>query len=185
MDGYLWYVFVTNRIRRATKCGIIAFRTGVCCSKFPRRICKRNTIGIAIRVAYGVIVIWVYMFTILTWVNWLYCKVCTLNTFKSTHIQCIPIMCAAPHMSVIHTRLEKILQVYTRSCLHEGIHRFFIEVSWILMLPCLSWKEGRNWVLRRFQQLRPYRDEIETRNREEIPYSSRIVPRGLSVAERP
>ena len=46
-------------------------------------------------------------------------------------------------------------------------------------------KEGRNWALRRFQQLRSYRDEIETRNREEIPYSSRIVPRGLSVAERP
>ena len=46
-------------------------------------------------------------------------------------------------------------------------------------------KEGRNWVLRRFQQLRPYRDEIETRNREEIPYSSQIAPRGLSVAEGP
>ena len=46
-------------------------------------------------------------------------------------------------------------------------------------------KEGRNWVLRRFQQLRSYHDEIETRNREEIPYSSRVVPRGLSVAERP
>ena len=46
-------------------------------------------------------------------------------------------------------------------------------------------KEGRNWVLRRFQQLRSYRDEIETRNRKEIPYSSRLVPRGLSVAERP
>ena len=46
-------------------------------------------------------------------------------------------------------------------------------------------KEGRNWVLHRFQQLRSYRDEIETRNREEIPYSSRIVPRGLSVAEGP
>ena len=46
-------------------------------------------------------------------------------------------------------------------------------------------KEGRNWVLRRFQQLRSYRDEIETQNREEIPYSSRIVLRGLSVAEGP
>ena len=46
-------------------------------------------------------------------------------------------------------------------------------------------KEGRNWVLPRFQQLRSYRDEIETRNREEIPYSSRIVTRGLSVAKRP
>ena len=45
--------------------------------------------------------------------------------------------------------------------------------------------EGRNWVLRRFQKLRSYHDEIETRNQEEIPYSSRIVPRGLSVAEGP
>ena len=48
-----------------------------------------------------------------------------------------------------------------------------------------QWREGRNWVLRRFQQLRSYRDEIETRNREEIPYSSGIVPRGLSAAEGP
>ena len=46
-------------------------------------------------------------------------------------------------------------------------------------------KEGSNWVLRRFQQLRSYRDESETRNREEIPYSSQKVPRGLSVAEGP
>ena len=44
-------------------------------------------------------------------------------------------------------------------------------------------KDGRNLVLRRFQQLRSYRDEIETRHREEIHYSSRLVPRGLSVAE--
>ena len=40
-------------------------------------------------------------------------------------------------------------------------------------------------VLRRFQQLRPYHDEIEIGNREEIPFSLRIVPRGLSIAERP
>ena len=38
-------------------------------------------------------------------------------------------------------------------------------------------------VLRRFQQLSSYRDEIETRNQEEIPFSLRIVPRGLLVAE--
>ena len=46
------------------------------------------------------------------------------------------------------------------------------------------WRFG---VLRPFQKLRSYRDEIETRNREEIPYSSRIlvVPRGLLVAEGP
>ena len=50
-----------------------------------------------------------------------------------------------------------------------------------------GWKEGRNWVLRRFQQLtcRSYRDEIETRKREEIPYSSRTVPSGLSVTKGP
>ena len=48
-----------------------------------------------------------------------------------------------------------------------------------------SGKEGILRVLRRFQQLRSYRDEIETQNREETPYSSRIVPRGLSVAEGP
>ena len=46
-------------------------------------------------------------------------------------------------------------------------------------------KEGRNLVLRRFLQLRSYRGEIETWNRQEIPYSSRIVPMGLSVAEGP
>ena len=49
---------------------------------------------------------------------------------------------------------------------------------------CLTWKEGTK-VLRRFQQLRSYSNEIETRNREEIPFSSQIVPRGLSVAEGP
>ena len=38
----------------------------------------------------------------------------------------------------------------------------------------------KNRVLRRFQQLRSYRDDIETRNREEIPYSSRMVTRGVS-----
>ena len=42
-------------------------------------------------------------------------------------------------------------------------------------------KEG--WVLRRFQQSRSYRDEIETRDREEIPFSSRKVLRGLIVVE--
>ena len=45
--------------------------------------------------------------------------------------------------------------------------------------------EGKNWGFRRFQQLRSYRNEIETRNREEIPYSSLIVPRGNSVADGP
>ena len=46
-------------------------------------------------------------------------------------------------------------------------------------------KVGRNWVLHRFQQLnRSYRDEIETRNREEIPYSSRIVPMGSFCCRR-
>ena len=35
-------------------------------------------------------------------------------------------------------------------------------------------KEGRFGVLHRFQQLRSYHDEIETRNREEIPFSSQL-----------
>ena len=60
-----------------------------------------------------------------------------------------------------------------------------LNIYWFYVICYGYWKEGRNWVLRRFQQLRSYRDEIETRNREEITYSSRIVPRGLSVAERP
>ena len=41
-------------------------------------------------------------------------------------------------------------------------------------------KEGRNGDF-----LRSYRDEIKTRNWDEIPISSRIVPSGLSVAEGP
>ena len=65
--------------------------------------------------------------------------------------------------------------------LSPGTQVFPITYNWIV--PTL--KEGRNWGLRRFQQLRSYHDEIETRNREEIPYSSRIAPRGLSVAEGP
>ena len=46
-------------------------------------------------------------------------------------------------------------------------------------------EEGWNGFLRHFQHLRSNRDEIETPNRKEIPFSSQIVPRGLSVAERP
>ena len=46
-------------------------------------------------------------------------------------------------------------------------------------------KEGRNGFLNHFQQLRSYPKEIETQNWEEIPFSSRIVPRGLSVAKGP
>ena len=42
-------------------------------------------------------------------------------------------------------------------------------------------EERREGIRYYFQQLRSYRDEIETRNREEIPYSSRIVPGDLSV----
>ena len=46
--------------------------------------------------------------------------------------------------------------------------------------------EGRgNEVLYRFQQLRSYRDEIETRNWEKTPFSSRMVQRDLSDAEGP
>ena len=57
------------------------------------------------------------------------------------------------------------------------------------MLPTLrrhNSEEGRKvWLLRRFQQIRSYRDELESRNREEIPLSSGIVPRCLPVAEGP
>ena len=42
----------------------------------------------------------------------------------------------------------------------------------------LKKKEGRNGFYVTFN-----RDETETWNRDEIPFSSRIVPRGLSVAE--
>ena len=46
-------------------------------------------------------------------------------------------------------------------------------------------KDGRKeWVfLHRFQQLGSCGDELETLNQEEIPFSSQIVPRGLSVHE--
>ena len=37
-------------------------------------------------------------------------------------------------------------------------------------------KEGRNWFLHRFQQLRSYYDEIESGHREEMPYTLQIVP---------
>ena len=42
-----------------------------------------------------------------------------------------------------------------------------------------------NGGLRHFQQLRFYCDEIETRNWEEVSFSSLIVPRELSVEEEP
>ena len=42
-------------------------------------------------------------------------------------------------------------------------------------------KEGRNLCLHCFQQLRSHCDKIETRNWEEIPYSSQTVPTDLSV----
>ena len=47
-----------------------------------------------------------------------------------------------------------------------------------------SKKEGRNGPLRRFQQLGSYGYETETRNRQLIHFSSRIVRRGRLVAER-
>ena len=55
----------------------------------------------------------------------------------------------------------------------------------LFIVTFLPKKEERNWVLRRFQQLGSYRDEIGTHNQEEITYSSRIVPMDLSVAEGP
>ena len=52
----------------------------------------------------------------------------------------------------------------------QSLFRFFAKEA-----------KRRYVVLRRFQQFRSYRDEIETRNLEEIPFSSRIVTRGPSV----
>ena len=46
-------------------------------------------------------------------------------------------------------------------------------------------KEGMRNILGHFQQLRAYRDEIETCNLEEIPVSLQLVPRSRSVAEGP
>ena len=50
--------------------------------------------------------------------------------------------------------------------------------------PLEGRKEGNFGVSRRFQQLRSYRDEIETRNRKEIPFSLSIVPVGSFSCRR-
>ena len=51
-------------------------------------------------------------------------------------------------------------------------------------VPVIGWIDGTGFLLC-FQQLWPDRDEIETRNWEKIPFSSRFVPRGHSAAEVP
>ena len=51
--------------------------------------------------------------------------------------------------------------------------------------PCGVGREGGNWFYIASKQIRSHHDEIETRNREEIRYSLRIVPKCLSVAEAP
>ena len=48
----------------------------------------------------------------------------------------------------------------------------------------LGRKEGMGF-LRLFQQLRSCRNEVETRNREEIPFFSQMVSRGLLIAKEP
>ena len=45
-------------------------------------------------------------------------------------------------------------------------------------------KEGMG-ILRLFQQLRSYHDETEIRKREEITFTSQIIPRGLSDTDGP
>ena len=50
---------------------------------------------------------------------------------------------------------------------------------------CRKTKEGGFGVLRHFQQLRSYRDQMETWNWEDIPFSLQIDPTGLSVGEGP
>ena len=47
----------------------------------------------------------------------------------------------------------------------------------IIQVFSLAGEEGREEFLHSFQQLRSYNDEIETWNREEIPFLSQIVPR--------
>ena len=46
-------------------------------------------------------------------------------------------------------------------------------------------RKEKNEVLCRFQQLRSYQDEMEIGTWKKFPSLYRIVPRGLSVAERP
>ena len=46
-------------------------------------------------------------------------------------------------------------------------------------------KRERHWIVRRFQLLWSYCDAIETKKREEIPFSLWIVSRGLSITEAP
>ena len=53
----------------------------------------------------------------------------------------------------------------------------------MIMMMMVVVKEERNGFLQCFQQLRSYHDEVETRNKDEIHFSSWIVPMGLSVAE--
>ena len=53
----------------------------------------------------------------------------------------------------------------------------------IMIRMIIKRKEGRNGLLRRFLQLSLYMAGIETRNLEDIPFSSRIDLRGLLVAE--
>ena len=66
----------------------------------------------------------------------------------------------------------------------QKIYKTYISmISKHLLSHYRKYKEGRKEL--GFTSLstayRSYRDEIETRNREEIPYSSQIVPRGLSA----
>ena len=54
----------------------------------------------------------------------------------------------------------------------------FYSIAWV---P-IDWKEGLGFYAA-FN--RSYHDEIETRNRKEIPFSLLRLPRGLLVAEGP
>ena len=58
-----------------------------------------------------------------------------------------------------------------------------IKTTQLLRQPTQLLQKERNVFLCCFQQLRSYCDKTETRNREEIPFSSRVVLRCLQVAE--
>ena len=75
-------------------------------------------------------------------------------------------------------------QKYLRPCTLDGTNLNIGRVSYAQLESAIR-REGRFEVLHRFQQLRSYRDKIETRNLKEITFSIRIVPRGLSFADGP
>ena len=74
-----------------------------------------------------------------------------------------------------------LINTYSNRFQHIGLHCPSPGLDSISALD--TWRrEGKRFNV---AFTRSFSDEIETRNREEIPFSSRIVPRGLLVAEGP